>query len=395
MSQSAPTIRTVADPSRWRLVLCVAGVCTYFVLLPGCMVVDVGVTNPVRGLRTVAVAPFFNQSDERAVDGRLLASHYASELQKTPGIEVIPVGVVETTMRRYGLANLSGPRDAAQLAILLNADAVVIGTVAEYSPYYPPRLGLSVAWYSPFEFQFDPGVPVDPRARKRIHDDLAARRKAEFDHRKQRVIEGVESRLDQFFIPRISPVSGWVLPPGPSNATNNPQRERGTGRRPVAAPALSPPIPVVPDAGSADRPVEAERPSAPVPPTAEDARFLPPIIIRSQSPATAEPRRFVRGASGLPAGVIRRISAARSLPAEIRPLMSYTKAFDAADAETAAAFRDYLEWRDDGRPADWTSRLQWADQFSRFVMRTMIVEMFQLHGGEGRRRVVLKFRKYK
>ena len=55
----------------------------------------------------------------------------------------------------------------------------MIGTVTDYSPYYPPRIGLSVAWYTPYAHQFDPGIPVDPKARQRVHDDLKARRKAE------------------------------------------------------------------------------------------------------------------------------------------------------------------------------------------------------------------------
>ena len=46
--------------------------------------------NPVVGLETVAIAPFFNLSQERTVDGREFALDYYSELQKVPGFEVLP-----------------------------------------------------------------------------------------------------------------------------------------------------------------------------------------------------------------------------------------------------------------------------------------------------------------
>ena len=43
----------------------------------------------------MAVAPFFNQSDEPTVDGRKFALAYFAELQAVPGFEVVPLGVVE------------------------------------------------------------------------------------------------------------------------------------------------------------------------------------------------------------------------------------------------------------------------------------------------------------
>src|SRR5687767_11008260 len=114
----------------------------------GCVIVDVGVVNPIPGLSTVAVVPFFNQSQERAVDGREVALAYAAELQKVPGFEVLPVGVAEVAVREHRL-DLASPDDVLQLATILNVDAVVLGSITDFNPYYPPRIGLSVDWYSP------------------------------------------------------------------------------------------------------------------------------------------------------------------------------------------------------------------------------------------------------
>ncbi|QDU80429.1 hypothetical protein Pla110_21590 [Polystyrenella longa] len=144
-------------------------------LLTGCVVTDTGVTNPVPGLSTVAVAPFLNLSTERAVDGRQFAEAYYAELQKVPGFEVVPVGVVETAMVQHGLEEMRGPEDAVRLAKILNVDAVVVGAVTDYKAYAPPRMGLKVSWYSPYDWSFTPGIPIDPLARTRLENEQELR----------------------------------------------------------------------------------------------------------------------------------------------------------------------------------------------------------------------------
>lgn len=120
--------------------------------------------NPVVGLETVAVAPFFNLSQERTVDGREFALDYYAELQKVPGFEVLPVGVTERAMVENGIT-LTGPNDAVRLAQILDVDAVVVGAVTDYDPYNP-RIGLKVAWYSPRQWLFVP--TEDPTGKKRV-----------------------------------------------------------------------------------------------------------------------------------------------------------------------------------------------------------------------------------
>lgn len=93
------------------------------------------------------MAPFFNQSDEATVDGRQFAMAYYAELQAIPGFEVVPVGVVEEAMIQH-VIDLSAPGEARRLAELLGVDAVVVGSVTDFSPYYPPRCGMRVEWYS-------------------------------------------------------------------------------------------------------------------------------------------------------------------------------------------------------------------------------------------------------
>ena len=115
------------------------------------------VHNPFPQLSKVAVVPFFNQSTEATVDGRRLAEAYFNELQLLPGFQVTPVGVVEQTMRDNDI-RMNRPDDARRLAQLLRVDAVVVGTVTDYTPYYPPRLGLHVEWWAANPDTDCPGV---------------------------------------------------------------------------------------------------------------------------------------------------------------------------------------------------------------------------------------------
>ena len=106
------------------------------------------VHNPFPQLSRVAVAPFFNQSDEPTVDGRKFALAYFAELQAVPGFEVVPLGVVEEAIiEQPGRSVAARPKRGGWRSIL-GVDAVVIGSVTDYTPYYPPRCGLRVEWYA-------------------------------------------------------------------------------------------------------------------------------------------------------------------------------------------------------------------------------------------------------
>ena len=137
--------------------------------LSGCLIVQTAVVNPAPNLPVVAVAPFVNLSAEPTADGRRFALAYATELQQVPGFEVIPVGVSDVALARLGL-DLSGPGDAARLAEAVGADAVVVGAITDYDPYYPPRVGLKIAWYGRDAPAFLPGPPTDPSARRALRD---------------------------------------------------------------------------------------------------------------------------------------------------------------------------------------------------------------------------------
>ncbi|MDZ4684976.1 MAG: hypothetical protein SH850_07770 [Planctomycetaceae bacterium] len=300
--------------------------------LPGCVMFEVGVTNPVAGLTTVAVAPFFNLSEEPTVDGRRFAQAYFAELQKTPGFQVVPVGVVEQAIHDHRL-EMTGPDDALKLAEILKVDAVVVGAVTDYSPYYPPRIGLQIAWYSPYDWSFVPGVPIEDNIRE------MALPPSRFRWRKSKCPPNTETCPPQMLSPRAQ--SPDDEPPATTSWRSRTTAWRPFGNEPAET-GVTPTNHVVPDA------VEPE------------------AIAPAQT--AFNPRL---------------------------PLMSYTRMFDGADPQLTARLRDYFELSGDLRSGGWEAYLGRSEDFIRFTSHVMIVEMLQLHGGEAKRRVVVKWRKHR
>lgn len=323
----------------------------WLLLGPGCVVVDTGVTNPVAGLSRVAVVPFFNLSEEPAADGHRFAEAYFAELQKVPGFQVLPVGVAEAAIQDLQL-DLQNPEDAIKLGQALGVDAVVVGAITDYNPYYPPRVGLQVSWYSAHPWEFSPGVPTEPVAREAIL-------KAEFYADEDCEPPGHWARFKRWVTrpfrkayaersPLFRGQSEAVFPPRPALDTSVSPPVEPPPPRPLIPPELQHGVP------------------APVPPDArESLPVLPPPPLVALAPPPCE------------------------------PLMSYTRLFDGSNAELTATLRDYLELRDDLRSGGWKASLYRPEDFIRFTTHRMIVEMLALHGGETRRRVVFVWRREK
>jgi hypothetical protein len=477
-------------------------------LAPGCVMVQVGVTNPIPGLTTVAVAPFINLSAERAVDGRRFALAYASELQKIPGFQVVPVGVTEVAMIDSKV-DLNDVDEVLKLAKVLRVDAVVVGAVTEYSPYYPPRVGMTVNWYSPKAWSFYPGIQVEPQQRAQLE---------EWDHDRVQQWRDYHKQLDEqaapetpFWIRAYQCFKRWPVvrnlygdpyltrsdyptpliyraqspdPSSPASPATSPVPYQATANQPRAAgddietlikiphyqePQATPEIirvvmtpddrdsrvsdndsespvplakpappagvmPTVPPPAPANGPNSAtppppepgepapfpggppfpsappqrtpmglpmdqmpfgEEPPAlkpvPLPPTPVDPNQLPadggppkpPVRDPALAPCPPQPNPF---------NVPQPIQPWQSNPR--LPLMSYTRIFDGADGDLCAALRDYVELNGDLRSGGWEAYLHRSDDFIRFTSYRMILEMLSLHGGEGKHRMILKFRKY-
>lgn len=292
--------------------------------LTGCHTVPVKVTNPIPGLTTVAVAPFINLSPEPTADGRRFALAYYAELQKIPGFQVIPVGVVEHTLEDYKLT-LDSRADALRLAEILDVDAVVVGAITEYSPYYPPQIGLQIDWFSPREWLFFPGIPLgDP---------------------------SVNAPPPGVFPPQAGAPTAIMRGQSP----NDPESAGGQG-----SPFLEP----LPSAQSSGRGTSTARPVEP---------RIWPHRVRGRENGRAQPVRNTRQTSSAQPHI------ASDCP--IKPLMSYTRFFDGADPKLVKSLQDYVAYRGDMRSGGWEAYLHRSDDFLSFTSHMMIVEMLALHGG--------------
>ena len=103
--------------------------------------------NPFPQLSTVAIAPFFNYTNDPTLDTIRFSEAYGTELQKIPGFTVVPVSLVQKQIELYKL-KMDSPEDMQRLAQHLGVDAIVLGVITDYDSWYPPRLGLQTQWYA-------------------------------------------------------------------------------------------------------------------------------------------------------------------------------------------------------------------------------------------------------
>ena len=300
--------------------------------------------NPFPQLSKVAVAPFFNQSTEATVDGREFALAYFNELQLVPGFEVVPVDVVEQTITEQGI-RLDNAADVRRLAEALEVDAVVLGTVTDFTPYYPPRCGLHVEWYAanPCFHPIPPGygLPWGTPGEEHIPDRL--------------VLEAELALAKEQLKTQTPPHEAMETDPG--------------------AAAETPPMPILSsytqESAGNDAPVGTTGTGATtgttamsLPPDWPDARgFIPP------PPAPHPPPCWPSAA----------------------PVMQHTRTYNGHDSDFTEALSNYHYFRDDARFGGWQSYLERSDDFIRFCCHKHIWEMLSARGGAGKTRVALRW----
>ena len=365
-------------------------------LLPDVSTMPV-VHNPFPQLSRVAVAPFLNLSDEPTVDGREFAIAYFSELQSIPGFEVVPLGVVEETMIAEGI-DLSKPADAQRLAQLLGVDAVVVGAVTDYTPYYPPRCGMRVEWYTANEgFHEIPagyGLPWGT---------------PEEEYIPQKVVFEAEMTLARAQMKTQSPEcnedglpAAWPLQVPSSKklspTTANPLNE-------------GPPLLGSPPGENDPFQEGSESSPTPLPPAPEEVEGVSHVAISSEAIAVPPPSTIVTdGANaprtlnnypsnsppGMPVGWPDARGFMPPGPSPVRPscvvnrgpVLTHTQIFLGHDPDFTAALAAYVDFRDDARFGGWRSYLERSDDFIRFCCHLHLSDMLAARGGAGETRVV-------
>ncbi|HLJ11393.1 MAG TPA: hypothetical protein VKU82_09390 [Planctomycetaceae bacterium] len=302
-------------------------------LAPGCCSVPVTVGNPIPGMTTIAIAPFFNLSAEPSVDGRRFAMAYYNELQKTANYQVMPVGVAELAIRENDL-NMTSPADAVKLAQILNADAIVVGAVTEYNPYYPPQLGVQINWYTAREWIFYPGISSSGEKQG----------------------DGLNGPADDAAPPNLQGKK-TIQPLARAQSADDDSSARFTPF--TASPAI--------------KLTQGQRNGG------NQANNPPPVIV--WPPRTESSDLPANGSPPAAAGKAGGAFCVQIEPDTVQPIMSYTRFFDGADRPLMQALRGYYILRGDLRSGGWEAYLHRSDDFLKFASHVLVIEMLTLHGG--------------
>lgn len=315
--------------------------------------------NPFPQLRDVAVLPFFNLSDEPTFDGRRMASAYYAELQAIPGFIVRPVGQTELLWQAFqqrqglvGTANISG-ETFQQFAREIGVDAVVVGAVTEFEPYYPPRLAMSAHWYAANR-GFHPippgyGLPWGTNEEHKIPRWIVDEAEAALAR------EQLETQTPQPLAP--DPV-GAVQPAQYAQSEEDAPAVGGDGYE-----SLPPSVPYE-MAATFDTGGEPAFPTAPMPADWPDSLgFIPP------TPAPAPP-----------------VAVPQS-----EPVLTHTRIYDGADSEFTRQLEQYYYDRDDARIGGWQNYLTRTGDFLRFCAHLHITQMLESRGGRDESDLILRW----
>ncbi|MCP4709631.1 MAG: hypothetical protein GY869_13475 [Planctomycetes bacterium] len=98
--------------------------------------------------RTIAIAPFLNQSGSEYLVPMAVTDAFYSELQSIEGLTVVHPNRIMTEMMNLGIETVSSPQDALSLADQLHADAIIVGAITAYDPYPPPEIGMKLQLYA-------------------------------------------------------------------------------------------------------------------------------------------------------------------------------------------------------------------------------------------------------
>ena len=330
-----------------------------FLLMGGCQFLpeishQPTVYNPFPQLAKVAVVPFFNMTEEPTLDGEQVAGAYFTELQSVPGFEVVPVATVQAVVQRYRL-QLASAEEVRKLAHILDVDAVVVGAITDYSPYYPPRLGLQVRWYTanPCLHSIPPGygLPWGTSEEQQIPAPLV------FEAEMALAKAQMATQTPQYEPEGANPLPNAIQNPPESRRQDSPAKQQSEGGLQHLAHEQ-----VV---SEADRPAGATGTAANLPPDWPDPRGFVPRTPQAERPTCQL--------------------------ANDEPVLQHTAVYVGNDPQVTEALASYVYFQNDRRFGGWQGYLQRSDDYIRFCCHMHIAEMLTARGGAGETRVVWRW----
>ena len=348
-------------------------VATFWLLLAVCFGCNVCPTkwerervhNPFPQLKRVAVLPFFNQSGEPTLDTALVSEKYYAALQAVPGFEVLPVGVTKLQWLQYASQNDEPVTGAhfQELARQMGVEALVVGSVTDFDPYYPPRMAMTVHWYAANE-GFHPIPPGYGMPWGTEHEDeIPARivREAEFELARSQLSTQTPS-------PTTSPHTD---PIGLSQAAAIADTASAAAPGSIAAAPGSTEIPI-PDPGHTMGPVSGNTPSLLDGPTWENPlphNWPDPTDLIPDPPSPIRPPAIVSH----------------------EPVLSHTRIYRGDDPDFTIRLAQYVETGDDARPGNWQGYLKRSEDFIHFCCHLHIMEMLESRGGRDQSDLILRW----
>jgi hypothetical protein len=277
---------------------------------------------------------------------------------------------------------MEGPEDARRLAQQLGVDAVVIGVVTDYTPYYPPRCGLQVEWYAtnPGFHAIPPGygLPWGTPGEQDIPGDLAFH--AEMALAREQMKTQTPAYQPLPARQAETPAQAPVEPPRDDGASLHRAPRSSEGRDGmVRTIAYESPV-----AGSDDASAGRNRG---VPAGAAMAgKVTAGVATDPRQPGFPENWPDPSGFIPPPP---------RSRPPTCwptdGPVMRHTQTYNGNDSRFTEALSSYYLFQDDARFGGWQNYLQRSEDFIRFCCHMHIWEMLSARGGAGPSKVVWRW----
>lgn len=350
--------------------------------------------NPLPGVYRVAVVDFVDKTNgAEGVDTAVITEIFASELQKIPTYEVVPVQEVREILGPVRI-DTNQPQIAFEIARAVHAQAIIVGAVTEYNAYYPPRVGLHCEMYAMVTGQPEAIVQSPPAEMERpggfagvagiFAHGPHSKGNGEPKHSHGKCGKGWWKRRCETNIQAPLDVQGVIDAPEESPIPIEPIRFQTAMDY---SPSNLPPEGVV---AARERVADGQKSSAggakhapaSKDPFGDDEDWGPSVrpagLADEERAASAED--FLTGhVSDYRISVV---PASDPVPIVEPWVIRHSRVFDSTNHGLTRKLKDYYYFTDDLRGGNWQGYVLRNDDFTRFACNQMIYEMLAAAGGD-------------
>jgi hypothetical protein len=343
--------------------------------------------NPLPGVFRVAVVDFVDKTNgAEGADCRRITEVFASELQKIPTYEVVPVQEVREVLGPLRI-DTNQPQLAFELARAVHAQAIIVGSVNEYNAHYPPRMALHCEMYAMVTGEPDAVVQMPPiemdKDRQPLRDLMGALPalpggKERFGERVKHPhrcghCSGCKSGKACCGHGTWGRVTGWWHRKSvvPTESANEGVPDAATGETPV---------PAEPSSATGEIQQTAAVVSTPTSDAEEGSESLVSASPAPIQQATGTPTDYLSGQ--IPDYQVAVRQAVDPIPIVEPWVIRHSRVFDSTNLGLSRKLKDYYFFNDDLRGGHWQGYVLRNEDFIRFSCNQMIYEMLDAAGGD-------------